>query len=107
MKNLGQMMKQAQELQARMGELQERLAGMEVSGSSGGDLVTVVLNGKGEMRRTQVDASLLKGEEKEVLEDLICAAHNDAKGRLERLVSDEMSKLTGGMPLPPGFKLPF
>lgn len=107
MKNLGQMMKQAQELQEKMQAMQERLEEMEVAGQAGAGLVTVTLNGKGQMRAVSIDHSLLQPDEAQVLEDLILAAHNDAKSRVETQMQDEMSKLTGGLPLPPGFKLPF
>jgi hypothetical protein len=107
MKNLGQMMKQAQEMQARMGELQAKLEAVELSGASGGGLVQVTLNGKGEMRKIKIDRSLVDPNETEVLEDLILAAFNDAKSRVESHVAEEMSKLTGGLKLPPGMKLPF
>lgn len=107
MKNLGQMLKQAQEMQSRMAELQARLAEVEMTGSSGGGMVQVTLNGKGEMRKVKIDKSLLVAEEAEVLEDLIVAAANDAKGRVEAHVAQEMSQLTGGLQLPPGMKLPF
>jgi DNA-binding YbaB/EbfC family protein len=107
MKNLGQMMKQAQEMQSRMAELQERLNAVEMTGSSGAGLVQVTLNGKGDMRKVKIDKSLLAPDEVEVLEDLIVAATNDAKARVEAHVAEEMSKLTGGLKLPPGMKLPF
>jgi DNA-binding YbaB/EbfC family protein len=107
MKNLGQMMKQAQEMQARMGELQAKLEAVEMSGASGGGMVQVTLNGKGEMRKIKIDKSLVDPTETEVLEDLILAAFNDAKSRVESHVAEEMSKLTGGLKLPPGMKLPF
>jgi nucleoid-associated protein EbfC len=107
MKNLGQMMKQAQEMQARMAELQAKLAEVEMSGSAGGGMVQVTLNGKGEMRRVKIDRSLMLPDEAEVLEDLIVAATNDAKTRVEAHLQEEMSKLTGGLQLPPGMKLPF
>ena len=107
MKNLGQMMKKAQEMQAKMGEMQERMDNAVVTGMSGGGLVEITLSGKGEMRGMKIDPSLLKADEVEVLEDLIMAAHNDAKSRVEAQVQSEMSELTGGMELPPGFKLPF
>ena len=107
MKNLGQMMKQAQELQSRMQEMQERLEGEEITGSAAGGMVQVTLNGKGQMRGLKLDPGLVKPEEVEVLEDLVVAAHNDAKARLEEYMQDEMSKLTGGLNLPPGLKLPF
>ena len=107
MKNLGQMMKQAQEMQARMAELQTRLAEVEMTGVAGAGMVQVTLNGKGEMRRLKLDKSLLVPDEAEVLEDLIIAATNDAKSRVEAHLQQEMSKLTGGLQLPPGMKLPF
>jgi len=106
MKNLGQMMKQVQEMQARMQEFQDRLQSMSLTGKSGGGLVTVTLNGKGAMTGLDVDPSLLKPDEKEILEDLIVAAHGDARARLERMMAEEMGKMTGGLPLPPGFQLP-
>jgi nucleoid-associated protein EbfC len=101
------MMKQAQEMQARMAELQAKLAEVEMSGSAGGGMVQVTLNGKGEMRRVKIDRSLMLPDEAEVLEDLIVAATNDAKTRVEAHLQEEMSKLTGGLQLPPGMKLPF
>lgn len=107
MKNLTQMLKQAQEMQGRMAELQERLVHNEVAGRAGGDLVRLTLNGKGELRRVEIDPSLMVAEERQVLEDLLVAAHADAKQRVEQQLADEMQKLTGGMSLPPGFKLPF
>ncbi len=107
MKNLGALMKQAQEMQQKMGEMQERLADIEVEGSSGAGMVAVTLNGKSDMRRIKIDPSLLKADEAEVLEDLIVAATNDARARLEAQTQEEMSALTGGLNLPPGFKLPF
>jgi len=107
MKNLGNLMKQAQQMQARMGELQARLAETEISGAAGGGMVQVTVNGKGEMRRVKIDPQLVKPEDVEVLEDLIVAASNDAKSKAEALMAEEMQKLTGGLNLPPGLKLPF
>lgn len=107
MKNLGALMKQAQEMQQKMGEMQERLTEIEVDGSSGAGMVSVTLTGKSDMKRIKIDPSLLKPDEAEVLEDLIVAAINDARARLETKTQDEMSELTGGLNLPPGFKLPF
>ena len=107
MKNLGQMMKQAQEMQAKMAEMQERLAEIEVTGASGGGMIQVTLNGKGEMRKVEIDPALVNPNEVEVLEDLIVAATNDAKVKVEALAAQRMSELTGGLNLPPGFKLPF
>ena len=107
MKNLNQMLKQAQDMQAKMAELQAGLEQMEITGSAGGAMVDVTLNGKGEMRALKIDPSLLEGGEGEILEDLIVAAHNDAKSKVEARVAEEMAKLTGGLDLPPGMKLPF
>ena len=107
MKNIGQMMKQAQEMQARMAELQAKLDAVELTGASGGGMVQVTLNGKGEMKKLKLDKSLIDPNDTEVLEDLILAAFNDAKARVEAHVGEEMSKLTGGLKLPPGMKLPF
>ena len=107
MKNLGQLMKQAQAMQSKMAEMQAQLEAVEMTGASGGGMVQVTLNGKGEMRRVKIDKSLMVADETEVLEDLIVAATNDAKGRVEAHLQQEMSKLTGGLNLPPGLKLPF
>lgn len=107
MKNIGQMMKQAQEMQAKMAEMQARLDQVEMTGASGGGMVQVTLSGKGEMRKVKIDKGLVDPDEVEVLEDLILAAFNDAKLRVESHVAEEMSKLTGGLKLPPGMKLPF
>jgi hypothetical protein len=107
MKNLGQMMKQAQQMQAKMAEMQARLDQVEMTGAAGGGLVQVTLNGKGGLRKLKIDKSLVDPNETEVLEDLIVAAFADAKQRVESHVAEEMSKLTGGLQLPPGMKLPF
>jgi len=107
MKNLGNMLKQAQEMQGRMTAMQEELERREVTGASAAGMVTVTLNGKGAMRRVKIDPVLIKSDEAEVLEDLIVAAHNDAKQKVEAELAAEMSKLTGGLNLPPGMKLPF
>ncbi len=107
MKNLGQMMQQAQEMQAKLAEMQERLAEVEVTGASGGGMIQVTLNGKGEMRKVEIDPALMDPNEVEVLEDLIVAATNDAKVKAEAQAAQRMSELTGGLNLPPGFKLPF
>ena len=100
MKNLGNMLKEAQKLQSKMAEMQAKLAETEIWGSAGAGLVNVTLNGKGEMRALKIDPSLAEPGEIEVLEDLIVAAFNDAKARLEAHVQEEMGKLTGGMNLP-------
>jgi DNA-binding YbaB/EbfC family protein len=107
MKNLGQMMKQAQQMQAKMAEMQAELEKVEMTGAAGGGMVEVTLGGKGDMKRIKIDKSLVDPNETEVLEDLIVAAFNDAKTRVEAHVAQEMSKLTGGLSLPPGMKLPF
>lgn len=107
MKNLGALMKQAQEMQEKMGDMQEQLSSIEVQGTSGAGMVTVTLSGKSEMRGVKIDPSLLKPEEVEVLEDLIVAATNDARSHVEARAQEEMSKVTGGLNLPPGFKMPF
>ena len=105
MKNILSMMKQAQELQSKMAELQAELETMEVEGTSGGGLVKVILTGKGVMARISIDASLIKPDETEILEDLIIAAHNDAKQKAEKTMAEKMQALTSGLPLPPGMKL--
>lgn len=107
MKDMAKLFQQAQEMQARMGEMQAKMAEMEARGVAGGGLVAVTLNGQNQMRRVEIDPSLLRPEEAEILEDLITAAYHDAKSRLDALLQQEMSKLTGGIKLPPGFKLPF
>lgn len=107
MRDLMGMMKQAKQLQSKMQEVQERIAAVEVSGTSGGGLVSVTLMGKGDMRGLRVDPSLLKADEAEILEDLIVAAHNDARQKLENRTAEMMQELTGGLSLPPGMKLPF
>ena len=107
MKNLGQMMKQAQQMQAKMAELQEQLAATEVTGASAGGMVQATMNGKGELRAVKIDPSLVTPDDVEVLEDLIVAAAQDAKSKVEAEVAEQMQKLTGGLDLPPGMKLPF
>ena len=106
MKDLGKMMQQVQEMQTRMQEFQARLDGVFVTGNAGGGLVSVTLNGKGVMTGCAIDASLIQPEEKEIVEDLIVAAHSDARAKLEKLIAEEMKEVTGGLPLPPGFQMP-
>jgi DNA-binding YbaB/EbfC family protein len=106
MKGLSQLMRQAQEMQASMQKAQERLASLEVEGAAGGGMVKVVVTCKHEVRRVSIEDSLL-GEDKEMLEDLIAAAFNDANGKIERTVQETLAAVTGGLALPPGFKLPF
>lgn len=107
MKDIMGLMKKAGEMQAKMQEMQEEAANAEVSGTAGGGLVSLTMNGKGEMRALSIDPSLLNADEGEILEDLIIAAHNDAKGKSEALMQEKMQRLTAGLPLPPGMKLPF
>src|SRR5688572_29410899 len=99
------MMKQATQLQEKMQALQAELDTIEVDGSAGGGLVTVTLTAKGDLKGVKVDGTLLKLEEKEIVEDLLVAAHADAKRKAEVLLQDKMKDLTGGLPLPPGMKL--
>lgn len=99
------MMKQAQQLQSKMAEMQAELENIEIEGQSGAGLVTVTLNGKGEMKGVKIDPSLMKPEETEILEDLIVAASADAKTKSEAQMKEKMEALTGGLPLPPGMKL--
>jgi len=103
---LGKMMKQAQEMQANMQKAQEELANMEVTGESGGGLVSVVMTGRHDVKRVSIDDSLM-GDDKEMLEDLLAAAVNDAVRQVERTSQDKMSGMTAGMNLPGGMKLPF
>ena len=107
MKNLGQMMRQVQDMQARMAEMQEKLLDVEIEGGAGGGMVKATVNGKGSLKAIKIDTSLVNPAETEVLEDLIIAAVNDAKSKADEKLQAEMGKLTGGLPLPPGFKLPF
>lgn len=107
MKNLGQMMKQAQEVQTKMQEMQDRLAEAELTGASGGGMVSITMTGKGEVRRVQIDPSLIAPDDKEVLEDLIAAAVNDARQKVDTFTQEETQKIMGGLQLPPGVKLPF
>jgi DNA-binding YbaB/EbfC family protein len=104
--NIFEMMKQAGQMQARMQELQERVAQIEATGSSGGGLVKVTANGKGQTQAVSIDPSLLEPDEPGVLEDLIRAAANEARAKVEAAMQEELGKLTAGMNLPPGFKLP-
>jgi hypothetical protein len=107
MKDLGAIMKQVQEMQQRMQEMQRELEAAEVTGSAGGGMVSVTLSGKGEMKGLQIDDSLMKPEEKEILEDLIIAAHNDAKAKMEAMIAEKMQEAAGSLPLPPGMNMPF
>ena len=97
---------QAKKMQEKMKETQEALKKIEVEGISGGNSIRVIMNGDGELKKIYLDENLLK-ESKEIIEDLIVAAHNDAKSKLKKKTSEEISKVTGSVSLPPGFKLPF
>ena len=97
---------QAKKMQKKMQETQEALKKIEVEGISGGNAVKVIMNGEGELKKITIEDVLLK-ESKEIIEDLIVAAHNDAKSKLKKKTTEEISKVTGGIDLPPGFKLPF
>lgn len=105
MKNLGNLMKQAQQMQARVEEMQAKLADAEVEGISGAGMVTALMTGKGDLKRLKIDPSLVDRQEIEVLEDLIVAACADAKAKSEAHAAAEMKKITGDLPLPPGLKL--
>ncbi len=107
MKDFMGMMKAAQEMQGRMQEFQSKLAEMTVEGRSGGGMVTVTLSGKGDLRGLKIDPSLFREDSVEVLEDLIIAAHNDAKAKAETEMNSRMQEMTAGLPLPPGMKFPF
>lgn len=102
MPNLNDLMKQAAQLQSKMQELQSELETVTVDGSAGGGMVTVTLTAKGDLKGVRIDDSLLKPDEKEILEDLLVAAHSDARRRAETLIQEKMKSLTGGLPLPPG-----
>ena len=107
LKNLGSMMKQAQEMQTKLQEMQERMAETEMTGTSGAGMVSAVMNGKSELRRISIDPSLMTDEDKEVLEDLIVAAVNDAKQKVDLYTQEQTQQAMGGLQLPPGMKLPF
>jgi len=105
MKDLMGMMSQVKQMQERMQTVQAELDQLEVEGQSGGGLVKVVLNGKGEVRRVAIDPTLMKPDEAEILEDLIVAASSDAKIKVDAQMQEKMAEVTGGLPLPPGMKL--
>jgi nucleoid-associated protein EbfC len=104
---MGKLMRQAQEMQAKMAEAQERLETIEVEGEAGAGLVKAVASAKGELRRLSIDPSLFKPEEREVVEDLIVAAVKEATARAQAKAQEELGKITEGLNLPPGMKLPF
>jgi len=101
------MMGKVQEMQAKMAQMQEEIENSIVDGSAGGGMVTVSLSGKGELKALKIDPSLLSPDEKEILEDLIIAAHNDALVKAEATKAEKMQEITAGLPIPPGMKLPF
>jgi DNA-binding YbaB/EbfC family protein len=107
MKNIAGLMKQAAQMQQKMEELQTKLSEMTLEGAAGAGMVTVTLNGKGEMKSVRVDPKLLDPGDVEMLQDLLIAAHTDAKRKIETMATEEMQRLTGGLNLPPGMKLPF
>lgn len=106
-KNFDQMLKEAQKLQAQVSKAQEQIAETEMTGTSGGGLVEMTLNGRGELKRLKIDKSIVDPNEIEVLEDLLVAAHKDARTKIDNYAQEEMAKVSQGMPLPPGMKLPF
>ena len=107
MKNLSGLMKQAQQMQSKMQEMQSKLEAMEIEGVAGAGLVSVTLNGKGDLRRIKIDPKIVDPADTEMLEDLVVAAHTDARRKIEAATAEEMQKVTGGLQLPPGMKLPF
>ena len=107
MKNIGQMMKQAQAMQQRMVDMQARLGEIEIEGQAGGGMVKATLNGKGEARSCKIDPKLADPNDVEMLEDLVVAAFNDAKKKIDAQMAEETEKMMGGLNLPPGFKMPF
>jgi DNA-binding YbaB/EbfC family protein len=107
MKNLAGMMKQAQQMQSKMQEMQTKLEAMEIIGEAGAGLVKVTMNGKSDMRRIKIDPKIVDPADTEMLEDLILAATRDARAKVEATMAEEMQKVTGGLQLPPGMKLPF
>ncbi len=107
MKNLAGLMKQAQQMQSKMQEMQEQLTRLEMTGEAGAGLVRVTLNGKGEMRGVKIDPKVVDPADTEMLQDLIVAAHRAAKDKIDAASAEEMQKVTGGLQLPPGMKLPF
>ena len=107
MKDLLGLMGKAKEMQAKFQAMQEEVATLEASGQAGGGLVSVTITGKFEMKALKIDPSLFNEDEVEILEDLILAAHNDAKAKVEQIMQEKTKELTAGLPMPPGMKLPF
>lgn len=107
MKDIMGMMGKVQEMQAKMEQVQEEIQNSVVQGSAGGDMVTVTLSGKGDLKGLSIDPTLLNADEVEILEDLIIAAHTDALAKAEAAKNEKMQEVTAGLPIPPGMKLPF
>jgi DNA-binding YbaB/EbfC family protein len=107
MKDLMGLMGKAKEMQARFEAMQQEIASIEATGRSGGGMVAVTLSGKMEMKALKIDPSLFKEDEAEILEDLVLAAHNDAKAKVEAVLQEKTREMTAGLPIPPGMKLPF
>lgn len=107
MKDLMGLMGKAKEMQAKFEAMQQEVASIEASGQAGGGMVSVTLSGKMEMKTLKIDPSLFKEDEVEILEDLILAAHNDAKSKVEAVLQEKTREMTAGLPIPPGMKLPF
>ena len=107
MKDIMGMMGKIKDMQAKMESMQDEMAILECEGVAGGGMVTVRLSGKGQMLGLKIDPSMFKEDDAEILEDLIVAAHNDAKGKVETMVAERTRELTAGLPIPPGMKLPF
>ena len=105
--NFNNMMKQAQDLQKKMADAQKKVESLEAEGTSGGGLIKIIIDGKNNVKSVKIDDSLISKEDVEILEDLILAAFNDGKEKIQKKISDEMSSITGGLQLPPGFKMPF
>ena len=105
--DMNKLMKQAQQMQKQMDAMQNKMGEMEVEGSAGGGLVKIVMTGKGDAKRASLDPKVVDADDVEMLEDLVVAAINDAKGKAEKTMNEEMAKVTGGMGMPPGFKMPF
>ena len=105
--NFNNMMKQAQDLQKKMADAQKKVESLEAEGTSGGGLIKIIIDGKNSVKSVKIDESLISKDDIEILEDLILAAFNDSKEKIQKKISDEMSSITGGLQLPPGFKMPF
>ena len=105
--NFNNMMKQAQDLQKKMAEAQKKVESLEAEGTSGGGLIKIIIDGKNNVKSVKIDETLISKYDIEILEDLILAAFNDGKEKIQKKISDEMSSITGGLQLPPGFKMPF